>query len=48
MKKKGNKYKVLNYSQVNFLDIRETEIISQDEIKNCFWYNIFSGKQFKT
>ena len=46
MKKKGNKYKVLNDSQVNLLGIFEPEIIPQYEI-NYFCNHTFSGKQYQ-
>ena len=32
---------------MNLPEIRETEILPQDDIKFCFWNHTFYGKQFQ-
>ena len=45
MKNKQNKYLVINYLQVNFPKICESETIQQDELM-CFFNNTFFGIKF--
>ena len=46
-KKKENRYKVLNDLQVNLPEKRETEIITKNEIKNCFSNHAICSKKLK-